>query len=318
MNDPRDGGMALAEAVGNVSQMLAVGQKRRAREMAVALVARAPDEPGAHVVLSQVLLALGEIEPALAAADESVRLAPDDDRGHGQRARALFRRGRFAAAERAVQEALALDSADAGYHLLRARVLASCGRHGPGLDATEESLTLDPDNPETHQIRAWLLLRTKPRDWRLSEATARRAVELDPDDASGHAVLGFALLQSHRFREAEERFRAALVLDPTSALALKGLAEVVMSRSIFYRPFLRFSLFLQSAGVGAQLGVIAGLWALVNAAVPLLRAGPSPLPVLARPLETAYLVFCGYTWFITPVTRFILARQYPWLRELGE
>jgi hypothetical protein len=30
----------------------------------------------------------------------------------------------------------------------------------------------------------------------------------------------------------------------------------------------------------------------------------------------AYLVLCVYTWFITPVTRFVLARQYPWLRAL--
>ena len=318
MEDERDDGLGLAETTGHVSQLLAVGQKRRAREMAAGLVARAPGDPSAHLVLSQVLAALRELEPAQAAADEVVRLAPDDDRGHRQRGQVLFLRGRFAKAEQAVREALALEPSDAGTHLLRARLLSTCERHGPALEAAEDALRLDPEDPDAHQLRALLLLKTAPRRWRISEATALRAVQLDPDDPDGHAVLGSVYLQSRRLRDAEDRFRAALTIDPTNMLALRGLAEVLMARSPLYRPFLRFSLFMQGAGTGVQLAVIAGLWALVSAAVPLLRAGREPLPAAAGPLQAAYLVFCAYTWFVTPVTRWVLARRYPWLRQIDE
>lgn len=316
MDDPREGGMPIAETAGYVSQLLAVGQKRRAQEIAAGLVARDPEDPSAHLVLSQVLLSVGELLAAQAAADESSRLDPDDERTHAQRGRVLLRRGCFARAERAIERALALDPQAPDIHILRARLLSSCGRYGPALDAVEEALTLDPDDSEAHQWRATLLLQTKPREWHMSEATARRALALDPDDADAHAVLGSVFLRSNRLPQAEERFRSALTLDPTNALALRGLSEVVMARSIFYRPFLRFSMFLQTSGAGTQLAIIAGLWALVNAADPLLRSGSPPLPDLAGPLRVAYLALCVYTWFVAPVTRFILARQYPWLRAL--
>jgi tetratricopeptide (TPR) repeat protein len=318
MDETWEGGMGLVETASHVSQLLAVGQKRRAREMAASLVARSPDDPSAHLVLSQVHAALGDLEPAQAAADQVVRLAPDDDRGHAQRGRVLFLRGRFADAERAIREALALDASDASTYLLRARLLAACERHASALEAVEQALRLEPDDPEAHQLRAFLLLKTRPGQWKVSEETALRAVQLDPDDADGHAVLGSVYLRSGRTREAEERFRAALTRDPGNALALRGLSEAVMARSFLYRPFLRFSRFMESAGHGAQLAVIAGLWALVNAAVPLLNAGEPPLPSLSFPLQIVYLALCAYTWFAAPITRAILARQYPWLRQIHE
>jgi Flp pilus assembly protein TadD len=318
VDEEREEGVGLAEAAGHVFHLLAVGQTRRARETAASLVAQYPSDPSAHLVLSEVHAALGELEPAQAAADEVVRLAPDDDRGHAQRARVLLRRGRFAEAERAVREALALDPSDAGTHLLRARLLAACERDVPALEAVGEALRLEPDDTEAHQLRALLLLRTHPGQWRVSEQTALRAVQLDPDDAVGHAVLGSVYLRSGRPEQAEERFRSALTLDPANALAFHGLAEALMARSVLYRPFLSFSLLMERGGPGVQLAVIAGLWALVNAALPLLRAGAPPLPSAAEPLQYAYLAFCAYTWFATPVTRHILAREYPWLRRAHE
>jgi hypothetical protein len=75
---------------------------------------------------------------------------------------------------------------------------------------------------------------------------------------------------------------------------------------------------MESAGHGAQLAVIAGLWALVNAAVPLLNTGEPPLPSLSSPLQVVYLAFCVYTWFAAPITRAILVRRYPWLRQIHE
>ena len=38
--------------------------------------------------------------------------------------------------------------------------------------------------------------------------------------------------------------------------------------------------------------------------------------LFAGPLQAVYLAFCAYTWFATPITRALLNRQYPWMREL--
>jgi hypothetical protein len=49
-----------------------------------------------------------------------------------------------------------------------------------------------------------------------------------------------------------------------------------------------------------------------------LRAAPAPFPAAAGPVQVVYLALCAYTWFVTPLTRFVLARRYPWLRHAHE
>lgn len=306
---PRGGSFAL------VFHLLRVGQPARAREMAAALVAADPDDAGAHVALSAVLAALGELGPAQTAADEAVRLAPDLDVPHAQRARVLLQAGRFAAAERAVLEALALDPDDADHHHLYARLLAICERHREALRALTRALELDPDESTAHQLRATLLLKTRPRDWSVSQEAAMRAVALDPEDADAHAVLGAVHLRAGRLDQAEQRFRAALELAPHNPLALSGLTEALMGRNLLYRPFLGWSLFMQRISLGARVAVVAGLWVFASGLAGALR-GSADLALLSVAVRWSYLAFCAYTWFAEPVTRFLLARHYTWMRHV--
>lgn len=57
----------------------------------------------------------------------------------------------------------------------------------------------------------------------------RRAIELDPDHALGHARLGEALFRDGRIEEAEEASRAALHRDSTAEIALDLLARICHS-----------------------------------------------------------------------------------------
>jgi hypothetical protein len=118
-------------------------------------------------------------------------------------------------------------------------------------------------------------------------------------------------LHQRRTGEAEDAFRSALSIEPSNALALQGLAEIVMSRSLLYRPFLSYSLAMERAGIGVQVMVIAGLWIFVGAVSALLRA--PELAAWRAAVSYTYLGFCAYTWFARPVSRFILSRSYPWL-----
>ncbi|MGH9884677.1 MAG: tetratricopeptide repeat protein [bacterium] len=310
----REPGLSRGDAVSLIGQLLAVGQNRRAQEMASSLVSRHPDDPNAQIVLSQVLVALGQLEGAQAAADGALRLSPDSSLVHFQRAAVLFHRGCFRDAEKAVLESLRLDPDDPGTHLLYARMLASCEKYPPALRAVLEATALDPDDPAVHRLRASILSHTAPGDCTVPEAAARRAVSLDPDDAGAHAVFGSVLLRAKRIREAEERFKAALELDPTNGLARSGLATCVMSRAPVYRPFLGYSLFMQRIGVGWQVAVIAGVWVLYTGVAAVLAASPALVPALPF-VRYGYLGLCLYTWFASPVTQWILSRHYPWLRQ---
>lgn len=53
---------------------------------------------------------------------------------------------------------------------------------------------------------------------------AQKALELDPDLAQAHALLGAAFQQQWRWAEAETEYKRALALDPNSAPAHEGLA----------------------------------------------------------------------------------------------
>jgi tetratricopeptide (TPR) repeat protein len=223
----------------------------------------------------------------------------------------LLARGRFAEAERAALRAIELQPEDERGHSVLARILAACERYAPALAAVEAALRLDPDDGDAHRFRAFLLLHARPREWAVSALAAERALALDPEDADAQAVLGMLHLRAGRVAEGEARFRAALELDPTNTLALRGLAEALSGRHALYRPFLRYSTWMERASQGLRLAVVAGAWAVVSAAAPLLRGS-----AWAGVLTYTYLAFCAYTWFAAPVTRFLLARQYPWMRPL--
>jgi tetratricopeptide (TPR) repeat protein len=281
---------------------------QRAKELAVEEVGQRPDDPGTYLSLAQVLLATQETAAAADAAEEAIARAPEWPTAWSIHALALFRLGRFAAAERDLHEAIRL-APEMPYLFIRyARLLSACDRKEEALDWVSRALELDPDDEEAHQLFALLLHQVKPSKWRLSEEAARRGVALDPEDADGYAILGTILLSQRRYAEAEECYRSALGLAPFNALAIDGLAHVVMGKNLLYRPLLAYGLAMRKLGAGAQLLVVGSLWAFVSLITALL--GDSPWGTL---VTVVYLLICAYTWFAEPVTRAILRRKYSWL-----
>jgi tetratricopeptide (TPR) repeat protein len=292
-----------------VSHLLAVGQTERAREIASDAIASEPNDPMSYFSLARVLLALQDVPGAIAAMEQVVGMVPEWGAGWGVYSTALFRAGRFAAAERAVIEALRLEPDDADYFVHYAQILSFCGRKEKALELTRRALGIDPDDESAHQLFASLLHEVRPSKWKLSEEVARRAISLNPDDPDGFAILGSILLTSRRFEEAEQMFRTALEIDPHNALAIEGLAQLVMRKHLFYRPFLAYALMMRRLGAPMQLLVVLSLWAIVSLIrTTVLRDDPGSTIVLV-----VYLAFAAYTWFAEPVMRAILRRKYHWL-----
>lgn len=298
-----------------VDHLLAVGQSEKAGEVAARLLAESPSDPLALAALARVRLAMRDLDGAQAAIDEAIGLDPEHPGFHMLRGSVCLRRGRFAEAERSLLKAIELDPELAAGHFCYGELLWICDHDRAALPAVRRSLELDPDDTDAHQLLARVLLATDTGHWDLSLEAARRALELDPEDPAAHAVHGAALLHAGRRVEAEEAFRSALVIEPTNALARHGLTEALLSQAWWYRPFFQIQLWASRYGSGTVFAGLVGLWFVVSATTAALSRDPS-LSALTNGLTWVYLGFCAYTWFATPITRALLNRQYPWMKEL--
>ena len=94
-------------------------------------------------------------------------------------------------------------------------------------EATRKALELDNSLPEAHSARAMTLgIQWK---WNESEAEFRRALELNPNNATAHYFYAFTfLVPQKRIDEALEEFHTALSLDPLSSIVNTNYAVALM------------------------------------------------------------------------------------------
>jgi serine/threonine protein kinase/Flp pilus assembly protein TadD len=94
-------------------------------------------------------------------------------------------------------------------------------------EASHKALELDDSLPEAHTARAAALT----MGWRWSEAEPefRRAIELNPNNASAHYFYAFSfLIPQKRIDQALEEFHTALSLDPLSSIVNTNYAVTLM------------------------------------------------------------------------------------------
>jgi tetratricopeptide (TPR) repeat protein len=97
---------------------------------------------------------------------------------------------------------------------------------GPAVRAAgEKALLLDGSLAEAHLSIA-MVLAFHERRWGDAEAAFRRALELDPNYATGHHWYGFFLKHLGRFDEALDERRRALEIDPLTPMLSVGLGEL--------------------------------------------------------------------------------------------
>ena len=84
-------------------------------------------------------------------------------------------------------------------------------------EASRKALELDNTLPDAHTARAMVL--TSGWKWNEAEKEFRRAIELNPNDASAHYFYAFLfLMPENRIDQSLEEFRTALSLDPLSGI----------------------------------------------------------------------------------------------------
>jgi serine/threonine protein kinase/tetratricopeptide (TPR) repeat protein len=105
--------------------------------------------------------------------------------------------------------------------------------------ATRKALDLDDSLPEAHLARAGFL--TFTWKWPEAEQEYRRAIEMDPNNATAHYLYAFSfLVPEKRFDQAFEEFRIALALDPLSPIMNTNYATTLMDAHRFPEALAQF------------------------------------------------------------------------------
>ena len=90
--------------------------------------------------------------------------------------------------------------------------------------AARKALELDPNQAEPHAALAWSKT-VFDWDWQGAEREFKRAIELNPDDANAHHWYGYYLLVMGRPTAALAEYRTAASLDPLSLIVSTDLAQ---------------------------------------------------------------------------------------------
>jgi adenylate cyclase len=96
----------------------------------------------------------------------------------------------------------------------------------------ERAIGLDPTYAEAHYELSivhtvlWLIYgEDRAEHQKTALSLAAKALYLDPDDASAHASLAWALVHDHEWEEAEKRLESAIHINPNDADALAQFAD---------------------------------------------------------------------------------------------
>ncbi len=255
-------------------------------------IAADPDDANSYSELALCQLSMdGRRKDALASIDDAIARDPDNDRHHSLRSLILSKLNRSRDALAAADRAIAINPDDAYHFAAKAQAYSTQSRWSDAETAARQALTLDADNEHAKNILA-VVLRLQGKQWE-SEVAASGLLADDPEDPYAHYNAGWAALQAHDSKKAEEHFREALRLDASFDEARAGLLESFKARSGFYRIYLRYCFWMQRFTDGARWGLIIGLYLCYQFGRHMLSAIS---PLAAGLFIAAYLIFVVWVW----------------------
>jgi tetratricopeptide (TPR) repeat protein len=258
-----------------------------------------PDDPLAHGILARVLLDLDRPEEAVESASTTIALAPELSLGHVARAQALLSLDRFDDAEASAKEAIRWDPEDSDPWVLLTAAHVGRGRWDNALAAADRALSLEPESETARGLRAVALsLSESGADW---QEAADQTLAVAPDSALAYAFSGQAYLARRGEREAAERFREALRLDPESEFAQAGLAHAMKAEHPLFKPFFRFFLWQERLSRGWKIALTVGPILVVKALRPAADHNPLVIGLIAL-----WIAFVAVTWLSVPIANVAL------------
>ena len=195
----------------------------RAKELADAALALAPDSPDAHEVMGDLLIDASE--PEAAEAEFRQALIGDDSASvRTKLAEALRLQGKFAEAIAELREAIRLEPGSARAHSGLGLALRADRKITESIAAYQEAIRLDPDLIDAHNGLAVTLA----NEGKLDDAVAefREIIRVDPNSAIGYYNLAYALADLDRDVESAAALREVVRINPNHYNARFNLGEL--------------------------------------------------------------------------------------------
>lgn len=263
------------------------------------LLVEDPDQAELHSLLAVCMLQ--EESRWMEATEEAqiaVGLEPDSPFVHYMLGRVYLVRNRLTEARGAAAEAIGLDPYDADYFGLVAEIELNDRKWQAALDASLSGLSIDAENELCSNIRSIALERLGRSNEALQ--SARETLSRSPESSLSHVSFGWAALNSGNYKQAQESFREALRLDPTSEPARDGMIYALNNRSFIFRFVYRFYAWIGRFAGKYQFAMIFGAWVVIQILSKLDDANPA-MRVVTLPITLAYFLFVLLTWIATPL-----------------
>ncbi|HEY2384349.1 MAG TPA: tetratricopeptide repeat protein [Terriglobia bacterium] len=219
--------------------------KARAKRIAEAAIATAPDFPDAHYAMGDVLTDADDGEPAEAEYRKALAADSSSAAGHIKLAGAMRVEGKLPEAVTELREALRLDPNSVLAHSDLGLILAAQQNNADAMTEYHEAIRLDRDWIDAHNNLAIALARQR----RIPEAVIefREIVRIDPDSAMGYYNLGIALADMEKDAESAEALREAVRINPNHYNAHFDLGELFRLESKFDEAVKQFKEYLRLA-----------------------------------------------------------------------
>lgn len=240
------------------------GDYQGALEIYDCILAKAPDDPGAHLNRGVALQYLNRLQEALASYEQAITCDPAyaeaySNRGfilqtlgnfaealadydtaialkprgsfHSNRGSALKALGRLDEALASFDAAIALAPAYAPAHHNRGSVLQQLQRFEAALESFDRAIALKPDFAEAHAGRGDALMgKGDSLDLDTALASYDKAIALKPDYADAHAHRGNVLYTMKRYDDALASHQSALALRPARPDGYCNLGEALLAQ----------------------------------------------------------------------------------------
>ena len=177
----------------------------------------------AHLRRAQILRDLDNIDGSLASCEALIRLRPGAAEGFVERGTTLIQAGRLAEAERAFRDALAREPGHASALVGLSRSLLQADDAERAISELERGMAEGTESARLHTLRG--LLHQKQGHLQDALVGLRRAIELDPSDATAYLNLGNLFLKTERYQHAVLFSAHAAELKPHLVDAYTQLAE---------------------------------------------------------------------------------------------